>query len=122
LPIFAAMAVGLRKQCLTRAIPNKHEGDVRVDCGHVSLFRGCVSGAKAKSMRHLGKSIAALLVGLAVAGFAPPPADDIGPTRIAAIVKCTKVAQTRYPDDDEAQQRGRYLAYKQCMTDAGEAP
>jgi hypothetical protein len=72
-------------------------------------------------MRSHNKSPAALLIGLAVAGFAPPPAED-SPVRIAAIVKCTKVAVTQYPDDGDAQHRARYLAYKECMAEAGEAP
>jgi hypothetical protein len=73
-------------------------------------------------MRNRSKSIAMLIIGCAVAGFAPPPPEDVSPVRIAAIVKCTKVAYTRYPDDDDTQRKGRYLAYKECMAESGETP
>ena len=73
-------------------------------------------------MRNRSKSIAVLIIGCAVAGFAPPPPEDVSSVRIAAIVKCIEVAHTQYPNADDAQQRGRYLAYKKCMTDAGETP
>jgi hypothetical protein len=73
-------------------------------------------------MRHLAKSVAVLLAGFASAAIAPPPPEDISPVRIAAIVKCIKVAHARYPDDNDAQQRSLYLAYKECMTGAGEIP
>jgi hypothetical protein len=69
--------------------------------------------------------MAALLIGFVAAGFAPPPAEDstqISAARVDAIVKCIKVAQTRYPDDGAAQHTGRYLAYEECMTDAGQRP
>jgi hypothetical protein len=69
--------------------------------------------------------LAALLAGFATGGFAPPPADDgaqISPARVDAIIKCIKVAQTRHPDDGVAEHQGRYLAYEQCMTDAGQKP
>jgi hypothetical protein len=86
---------------------------------HASLER---KSSKQSPMRSQNKSLAALLIGFAAAGFAPPPAEDISSTRIAAIVKCTKVAVTQYPDDGHAQHRARYLAYKECMAEVGEAP
>jgi len=87
--------------------------------------RACVTPAphrQSKAMTNQSKSLAALLVGFAAAGFAPPPPPDVSPARMAAIATCTKVAYMRFPDDDDAQRRGRYLAYKECMTEAGEAP
>jgi hypothetical protein len=68
---------------------------------------------------------ASLLVGFVVAGFAPPSANNpgqISDARVAAIVKCTKVAYTRFPGDTSEQHRGRYLAYEECMAGAGEDP
>jgi hypothetical protein len=68
---------------------------------------------------------ASLLVGFVVAGFAPPSAynpGQISDARMAAIVKCTKVAYTRFPGETYEQHRGRYLAYEECMAEAGEDP
>jgi hypothetical protein len=68
---------------------------------------------------------ASLVVGFVVAGFAPPSAynpGQISDARMAAIVKCTKVAYTRFPGDAYEDHRGRYLAYEECMAAAGEDP
>jgi hypothetical protein len=68
---------------------------------------------------------ASLLVGFVVAGFAPPSAynpGQISDARMAAIVKCIKVAYTRFPGDTYEQHRERYLAYGACMAEAGEDP
>ena len=77
-------------------------------------------------MKNLNRSTVALLLAFAAAGFVTPVSAQgvtrISPERIAAIVKCTKVAHMRYPDDDAAQHRGRYLAWEECMVDAGQAP
>jgi hypothetical protein len=69
--------------------------------------------------------LGALLIGFVASAFAPPPVEDSAQTsaaRMAAVVKCIKVAQTQYPDDSDAQHIGRYQAYQECMSNAGQAP
>jgi hypothetical protein len=54
---------------------------------------------------------------------AGPAVVTLGPERDAAIHRCIIQAQREYPDatNDEAQ-RGRTMAYKACMTAAGQVP
>ncbi len=77
-------------------------------------------------MRKLPKSVTSLVLAFAVGGLVTPASAQgtwkISPERVAAIVKCTKQAHMRYPDDDAAQHRGRYLAWEECMVDAGQTP
>jgi hypothetical protein len=69
------------------------------------------------------KSLVALVFAISVAGFASQAsAEKISAKRVAAIEKCSAAAMVRYPDPDPRWHHGRYLAYEECMTDAGEAP
>jgi hypothetical protein len=78
-------------------------------------------------MRSASKAAIATLAGLFVANFAAQvqaqQSVTLGPERDAAIHRCIIQAQREYPDatSDEAQ-RGRTMAYKACMTAAGQVP
>ena len=73
------------------------------------------------------KFVFAALAGLFVANFGSQVQAHSrscwGPERDAAIHRCIIQAQREYPDatSDEAQ-RGRTVAYKACMTAAGQVP
>ena len=77
-------------------------------------------------MHNPNKFLIALLLGFAAAGFVTYASAEgtttISPERVAAIVKCTKQAHTRYPDESPEHHRGRYLAFEECMVAAGQRP
>ncbi len=73
-------------------------------------------------MSMTSKTIVALLAGISLVAFASQASAKTSAKRVAAIEKCTKVAMDRYPDANPRWHHGRYLAYEECMTNAGMVP
>jgi hypothetical protein len=73
-------------------------------------------------MKTISKVVIAALAGLFVTNFGwQVLAQDA--TRDAAIHRCIIQAQREYPDaTNDSAQRSRTMAYKACMTAAGQVP
>ena len=67
--------------------------------------------------------ISTLALGSSVVAFAAPAIAQQDSARDAAIHRCIVQAQREYPDPtSDSAQRSRTMAYKACMSAAGQVP
>jgi hypothetical protein len=64
----------------------------------------------------------ALLVGAWSAAFVSQASAEVSEQRAKAIEKCSKMANSEYPDKNIYSMRSRHDVYASCMTNQGEVP